>query len=364
MGNKLKIAIACGGTGGHIFPGLATGLALIERGHDVTLWMAGKDVEHDAVASWPGKVVTIPSEGFQFGLSLRSVRTVFRLYKAYRCALPVMRKQSPDVVLAMGSYASYGPVKAALKLGIPYVLHEANMVPGRAVSYLARKAASVAISFEKTNYYLKHDNISSTGMPLRKELQQASAQARAEWKEGTPLRILVMGGSRGAQALNATVPRAIVAASEKGVQLEIEHIAGIQNAEEVAAVYKQAGVKATVHHFVQDMESIYLNVNLAVCRSGAASCAELAVFGVPALLVPYPFAAKNHQMSNARALQDSGAADVVAQEDLSGTWLCDYLVSVAEKPERLERMAVAMKKRAQTNAAEQLAVLLEQVGGA
>jgi UDP-N-acetylglucosamine--N-acetylmuramyl-(pentapeptide) pyrophosphoryl-undecaprenol N-acetylglucosamine transferase len=364
MGKKLKIAIACGGTGGHIFPGLATGRALIERGHEVTLWMAGKDVEHDAVKDWPGEIVTIPSEGFQFGVSLRSLRTMFRLYRAYQHALPVMREQAPNVVLAMGSYASFGPVKAAAKLGIPYVLHEANLVPGRAVSYLARKADTVAISFEKTSYYLKHHHLTVTGMPLRKELQQAAEQPRAARTADDPLRILVVGGSRGAQVLNETIPQAIAAAAEKGLKLEVEHVAGLQDKEAVEAVYSKLGANARVHQFVQDMERKYLTADLAICRSGAATCAELAVFGVPALLVPYPYAVRNHQLSNARALQDSGAADVVAQEDLTATWLRDYLINVSQRPERLEHMATAMKKRAQTHAAERLADLLEQVGGA
>lgn len=364
MGKKLKVAIACGGTGGHIFPGLATGRELLDRGHEVTLWLAGKDIESDAVKEWPGHIITIPSEGFQFGVSWRSLVTIFRLFKAYRLALNPMRKDRPDVVLAMGSYASFGPIKAAKKLKIPYVLHEANLLPGRAVSLLARKAEAVAVSFEKSRFYLKHRNIVTTGMPLRQELQRASLQPPRERCEAEPLRILVMGGSRGAQVLNEVVPRAIAKTVEKGVAIEVEHIAGLQSSEEVEEIYKLAGLKSTVHHFVQHMESIYLNVDLAVCRSGAATCAELAVFGLPALLIPYPFAVRNHQMGNARALQDSAAADVVAQEDLTASWLRDYLVSVSEKPDRLAHMVAAMKKRAQINASGRLADLLEKVGGA
>lgn len=364
MGEKLKFGVACGGTGGHIFPGLATAYELAERGHDVTLWLAGKDIEHDAVKAWNGTVITIPSEGFQFGMSLRSLQTIFKLRRAYTLALPKMRDSAPDVVLAMGSYASYGPIKAAHKLGIPYVLHEANLVPGRAVSHLARKADTVAVSFEKTAYYLKHSNMQATGMPLRKELQDASGRPRRERKEGDPLNILVVGGSRGAQALNEMVPRAIAATAEKGVSVRVDHIAGLQDKESVEAVYSSLGANAKVHHFVQDMEKMYLSADLAICRSGAATCAELAAFGVPALFVPYPHAVRNHQMSNARVLQDVGAADVVSQEDLTSSWLRDYLMSVSEKPERLERMSVAMKKRAQSDAAAQLADLLEKVGGA
>ncbi|VGO14504.1 UDP-N-acetylglucosamine--N-acetylmuramyl-(pentapeptide) pyrophosphoryl-undecaprenol N-acetylglucosamine transferase [Pontiella desulfatans] len=364
MGEKLRFGVACGGTGGHIFPGLATANELADRGHDVTLWLAGKDIEHDAVKAWQGKVVTIPAEGFQFGLSLRSLQTIAKLRKAYRLSLAPMREQAPRVMLAMGSYASYGPIKAATKLGIPYVLHEANLVPGRAVSLLARRADTVAVSFEKTSYYLKHGNIVTTGMPLRKELQLASEKPRKERGANDPLRILVVGGSRGAQALNETVPKAIAAAAEKGLNLQVEHIAGLQDKEAVEAVYAKLGANAHVHQFVQDMENKYRSTDLAISRSGAATCAELAAFGVPALLVPYPHAVRDHQMSNARILQDAKAADVVAQEDLSASWLRDYLVNVSEKPARLERMAVAMKKRGQSDAAARLADLLEKVAGA
>ncbi len=363
MGKKLKIGVACGGTGGHIFPGLATANVLAARGHDVTLWLAGKDIENESVKGWEGPVITIPAEGFQFGLSLRSVKTVFRLLSAYRLALKHMKKNRPDVVLAMGSYASFGPVKAAWKTGIPYVLHEANLLPGRAVTMLAGKAHTVAVSFEKTSFYLKHSNIVRTGMPLRKEIQKACELPRSARSESDPLRILVMGGSRGARVLNEELPRALAMAAAKGVKLSVIHLAGLQDTAEIQAVYDKAGIEADVQQFVQQMENIYLKTDLAMCRSGAATCAELAAFGVPALLIPYPHAVRDHQMSNARVMQDSGAADVVAQQDLTATWLRDYLVNVAAKPGRLERMGAAMKKRGQVDAAQQLANLIEKVGG-
>lgn len=363
MADKLKIAIACGGTGGHIFPGLATAKELVARGHDVTLWMAGKDIEIDAVKSWDGEIITIPAEGFQFGISLESVQTVLKLLKAYRMSLPLMRKNRPDVVLAMGSYASFGPVAAARRLKIPYVLHEANLLPGRAISLLARGAAWIATSFEKSRFYLRQERIELTGMPLRRELQDASRRWRTKRRPGEPLRILVMGGSRGAQVLNEVVPAAIGAAAEQGCPLEVEHIAGLQDEAVIESLYAGAEVVGNVHSFVQNMENIYLNVDLAVCRAGASTCAELSAFGLPALLIPLPSAVRNHQMGNARALQDAGAVDVVAQEDLTSTWLRDYLVRIEKHPERLERMDAAMKNRARENAAEKLADLLEKVAG-
>jgi UDP-N-acetylglucosamine--N-acetylmuramyl-(pentapeptide) pyrophosphoryl-undecaprenol N-acetylglucosamine transferase len=363
MEQKLKVAIACGGTGGHIFPGLATGYELLDRGHDVTLWLAGKDIEGDAVKEWRGKVITIPSEGFQFGISLRSVRTVYRLFKAYKLALREMRKDQPDVVLAMGSYASFGPVSAAKKLKIPYVLHEANLLPGRAISLLARNAHTVAVSFEKTRFYLKHRDIITTGMPLRRELHGIEPRPPRARAADAPLQILVMGGSRGARVLNEVVPQAIAAAAKTGIALQVEHIAGLQNSEEVEKRYQKAGIKANVHHFVQHMEEIYPRVDFAICRAGAATCAELACYALPALLIPYPTAIRDHQMGNARLLQDISAADVIAESDLTSSWLRDYLISISEKPERLENMASAMEKRAQPYAAGRLSDLLEKVCG-
>lgn len=364
MGQQLKIGVACGGTGGHIFPGLATANELASRGHEVTLWLAGKDIENESVKGWSGPVITIPAEGFQFGFSLRSIKTVFRLVGAYRKALKQMKERTPDVVLAMGSYASFGPVKAAGKLGVPYVLHEANLLPGRAVTMLSSRANTVAVSFDKTSYYLKHSNIVQTGMPLRREIQKACSQPRIPRSGSEPLRIMIMGGSRGAQVLNEELPRALAMVADKGVQLRVIHIAGLQETGPIQAVYDKAGIPAEVHQFIQQMEEVYLQTDLAICRSGAATCAELAVFGVPALLVPYPHAVRDHQMSNARIMQDSGAADVVAQQDLTATWLRDYLVNVSEKPGRLERMGTAMKKRGQSDAAQRLADLIEKVGGA
>ena len=362
-GTGMKAAVACGGTGGHIFPGLATAEELRRRGHEVTLWLAGKDVEHEAVRAWPGEVITIPSEGFEHGLSLRSLGTLRKLWRARRMAMKPMRESSPDVLLAMGSYASYAPVQAARKLGVPYVLHEANLLPGRAVTFLARKAAAVAVSFDKTRFYLRHPRIVTTGMPLRPALQRAAEAPRPPRAPDAPIRLLVMGGSRGAQALNRIVPRAVVAAAEKGARFQVEHLAGLNETKEIEATYEAGGVPARVHSFVREMEKIYPTVDFAICRSGAATCAELAAFSLPALLVPYPLAVRDHQMANARILQDFGAADVIAEDALSASWLRDYLVNLQEKPERIERMSAAMKRRAQPRAAERLADLLEEVGG-
>ncbi|MDD3276054.1 MAG: undecaprenyldiphospho-muramoylpentapeptide beta-N-acetylglucosaminyltransferase [Kiritimatiellales bacterium] len=353
MKDKLHIAIACGGTGGHIFPGLATARVLRDRGHHVTLWLAGKDGENTALEGWEGKIVTIPSEGFQFG-AFRSVLTALRIVRAvFRCWRVMIRHQ-PDVVLAMGSYASIGPCFAARLLGIPYILHEANAVPGRAVKLLARKACAIAICFEETRYHLKGMNAVSAGMPLRPEIQGSGIRSQ---KSG--FHLLVMGGSLGAHAINEMVSEAVC--ELKNPAISVTHLTGPADEETVREHYRVAGVNAEVHAFTHDMVSLYEKTTLAICRSGASTCAELGVFALPALLIPYPHAASDHQTANACALEKFGAADVVQQSNMTVEWLTGYLAEQIKDPSRLEKMrARSAARKVPLNAAVILAGVVEE----
>jgi UDP-N-acetylglucosamine--N-acetylmuramyl-(pentapeptide) pyrophosphoryl-undecaprenol N-acetylglucosamine transferase len=353
MSEKLHIAIACGGTGGHIFPGLATARVLRERGHHVTLWLAGKDGENTALEGWEGKIVTIPSEGFQFG-AFRSVLTVLRIVRAvFRC-WRIMLRHRPDVVLAMGSYASIGPCFAARLLGIPYILHEANAVPGRAVRVLAKNARAIAICFEETRYHLKGMNAVSAGMPLRPDLRPSDLRSSMPG-----FHLLVMGGSLGAHAINEMVSEAICAL--KGYELRVTHLTGVADEKSVAERYRSAGINAEVHAFTHDMVSLYEKTTLAICRSGASTCAELGVFALPALLIPYPHAASDHQTANACALEKFGAADVIQQSNMTVEWLTGYLAEQVKDPSRLEKMrARSAARKVPLNAAAILAGVVEE----
>jgi UDP-N-acetylglucosamine--N-acetylmuramyl-(pentapeptide) pyrophosphoryl-undecaprenol N-acetylglucosamine transferase len=357
----LKIGVACGGTGGHVFPGLATADALVERGHAVKLWLAGKDIEAPAVKTWKGPLVTVRAEGLPHGFSLRAVRAAWKLACATMACRRIMKRDRPDVLLAMGSYASVGPVGAALSLGIPVVLHEANVLPGRVISLFAGRAAAVAGSFEETRFYLRRKEIVITGMPVRRDVEQ-SARSGAHQADHERFTILVMGGSRGAHRLNDIASAAIARVHAGGHLVKVIHLAGTADETAVRKVYESAGVCHEVHGFAQDMGAIYAATDLAICRSGAATCAELSVFAVPSLLVPYPFAANDHQTMNAKALEKVGAADVVPEHDLSVAWLSDYVVNCLREPGRLARMSAAVRSRAAGSAAEALADLVVNVG--
>lgn len=356
MKDKLHIAVACGGTGGHIFPGLATARALRDRGHHVTLWLSGKKLETTVLQGWKGSVVTIPSEGFQVK-GVRALRTAVRIFIAViRCWIAMFRHR-PDAVLAMGSYSSIGPCLAARLRGIPFVLHEANAVPGRAVRLLAGKACSIAICFEETRYPLKGLNLISTGMPLRTEFKPAEV-----CPPSSVFRLLVMGGSAGAHAVNEMVSEAVgsLASQISNFRFQVSHLTGSADELQIRRRYEAAGVKADVRAFTAEMAPLYAAADLAICRAGASTCAELGVFGVPALLIPYPHAAGDHQTANARALEKLGAADVIQEADCTAEWLADYIRTQIDEPARLEKMRARALRSDAFNAAEKLAEVVEQ----
>lgn len=360
LDNTLNIAIACGGTGGHIFPGLATAEVLHARGHTITLWLAGKDIEAEAVGDRPWTRHTVSAKGFEGGWK-KAPLVLWGLAMARRNSLRIMRKDVPDVLLGMGSYACSGPVSAALKLEVPVVLHEANAVPGKAVSFYARRATRVAACFEMTRHELKNKaRLNMTGLPLRADLA-AAAQERLRVREaGEPFHILCMGGSRGARALNLIARRAVRDLYAREPNIFITHLTGREDEASVRTCYENAGVPHRVAAFEHDMASVYRQVDLAICRAGAASCAELSAFGIPALLVPYPYAARDHQAANAEEFERLKAADVIAERDLEVGWLTDYFEGCIHTPERLERMRIASRKRGNMHAAERLADLVEE----
>ena len=358
----MKIAVACGGTGGHIFPGLATADVLRQRGHEIRLWLAGKDVEAPAVKDWAGPVVTVQAEGLPSGFSLRMIRAAWKLLRAAWSCRKIMRQDRPDVLLAMGSYASAGPVFAALSLKVPVVLHEANVLPGRAIALFSRWATAVAGSFEETRFYLRRKDLVVTGMPIRKDLEKAAKSAPPHESGRDLFTVLVMGGSRGAHRLNDLASAAMVQIHKAGHRIRVIHLTGIVDENAIRKNYQDAGVAAVVSAFEQDMAPIYTTTDLAICRSGASTCAELSDFAVPALQIPYPDATNDHQMVNARAMEKSGAVDVVPERDLSLSWLVDYIVGCMQTPGRLARMSAATRSRAMQSAAESLATLVVKVG--
>ena len=356
----MKIAVACGGTGGHVFPGVATAHELLHRGHDVTLWVTGRDTEQASLKDWDGPVVQVAARGLPSGVSLDSLRAVWHLARAVRQCRAHMRRDVPQVLLAMGSYASVGPCGAARWLGVPIVLHEANVIPGRAVRLFAGSAAAVAVGFEETRYHLPRGQLTVVGMPLREELTEAAHSLPPRNDDvHSPFRLLVVGGSMGAHRLNEIMVETLGRLAKTGAKLHVTHLTGTQDETVVREGYRAAGVSADVIAFTKYMAPLYHAADLAICRAGASTCAELAFFGLPALFVPYPRAAMDHQTANARALEKRGAADVVDESALSPGWLVAYLSQTMKHPQRLTRMREAAGREGVQNGTQALATLVE-----
>lgn len=355
----MKIAVACGGTGGHIFPGLATARVLQARGHAVTLWLAGRDVEACSVDGWQGETVSIRASGFPSGLSpVQGMRSAWRLLAAGGEAWREMRRRRPDVLLCMGSYASVAPCLAARLLGIPVVLHEANAVPGRAIAFLARFATRIAVGFDAALPYFAPGKAVVTGFPLRDGF---SAPAR-ERAGNEPFTLLVMGGSQGARVLNTRMPDTAAALQVRtGGALRVIHLAGRQDAEAVQARYREKGVQAEVYAFSAEMPRLYACADLAVARAGAATCTELAICGLPAVLVPLPHAPRDHQMRNALAMASCGGMLVLPESEFSVEAMEQRLYTLASNPDGRRLMREALLKAVPADGARRLADLVEAV---
>jgi len=254
----------------------------------------------------------------------------------------------------MGSYASVGPVIAARSSKVPVVLHEANAVPGRAIAFLSRMATDVGITFEAAAEHLIDARTTVTGLPLRGALR------RVEHVPDERFRLLVMGGSQGAQVLNETLPEVVAALAAEGLPICVTHLAGLREADAVEHRYAAAGAEAEVHAFASDMASIYARTDFAIARAGAATCTELAVCGVPALLVPLPSAVRDHQMLNAMALAKNGGVAVQPQQMLTVEWCVEYLRQRIQDPGTVEAMRNQLRGAMLGDGASRLADLVEQ----
>ena len=353
------VMILAGGTGGHIFPGLAVAKALSERNVPV-LWLGAEGGMETRLVPQHGIAIdTIAVRGMRGKGVATLVATPFRLIGAVRAALQTLRERQPRAVISFGGYAA-GPGGLAAKLaGIPLIVHEQNRAPGLTNRVLARFARQVLTGFPDTFPNLREDVV---GNPVRAEIAAVAAPEQRFAGRTGPLRVLVLGGSQGARALNASVPEAIAGLRGR-FECEVRHQCGEKLREEAERAYAEAGVPASVEPFIADMASAYAWADIVVCRAGALTLAELCAAGVGSVLVPFPQAVDDHQTKNAQYLVDRGAAHLVPQGtagDLAQR-LSATLEILGERGALLQ-MAQAARAIAKPDAAERVAQLvLEQV---
>jgi len=347
------VLIMAGGTGGHIMPGLAVAHELRQRGWRV-VWlghperMEGRLVPPQGIPLEPLRFSGVRGKGLGAMLKLP-----FTLAGACRQAYAGLRRAAPDVVLGMGGYVAFpGGLMARLR-GIPMVVHEQNAIAGTANRWLARLASKVLVGFPGAL-----PGALMVGNPVRPELARVQgAEQRYAARQG-PLRLLVVGGSLGAQALNTVVPAALAHLPEPQRPIVV-HQAGRQHIEGVRAAYAGAGVQAQCHAFIDDMAAALAEADLLVCRAGAMTVAEVAAVGVAALFVPLPHAIDDHQTANARYLSDCQGGWLQKQADFSPAWLAQWLRQIDRA--ELAKVARHAHEHACLNAAQQIADACEQV---
>lgn len=356
--NPPHVAIACGGTGGHLFPGLAVADQLVQRGVAVSLLVSPKDVDQNAVKSVRGmEVITLPAVALQGGSRLAFVRGFARSWLAAR---KQFRARCPDAVLAMGGFTSAPPVLAAHRAGAKTFLHESNTIPGRANRWLARFVDQAFIGFPQAAQRLRARETTVTGTPVRAEFRPRDAGACREAFGFDPARpvVLIMGGSQGATGVNELVLAALPQLAAHLPQAQWLHLAGSIDVEKVRRVYANLNLKAVVYPFLQEMEQVLAAATVAVSRAGASSLAELAALRLPAVLVPFPHAADDHQLHNARAFVESGAAFLLEQTGVSPGRLVALLAELIERQPVREKMQSALGQWHSPRAAEQIAGII------
>jgi len=334
-GRPLRVVIAGGGTGGHLFPGIAVAEEIRSRDsdHQVLFISRGNQFERTALARAGFPLATISVEGLKGRGLWNQLRGLGRLPWAIAQSVGRLRAFRPDLVIGLGSYSAGPLVVAAWLLGIPVALCEQNVLPGITNRVLARLADRIFTSFDRTEGGFDLAKVRWTGNPLRRQIVQTAARvATTGTAPATPFSVLVVGGSQGAHRINTAMIEALGHLGDPAGYFFI-HQTGSADEAMVAAAYQRSGAAARVQSFFDDMATQYARAHLVICRAGATTVAEITALGKAAVLIPYPHAADDHQQRNARRLVAAGAAEMIDEQELNGERLAARIAFYAFHPE-------------------------------
>jgi UDP-N-acetylglucosamine--N-acetylmuramyl-(pentapeptide) pyrophosphoryl-undecaprenol N-acetylglucosamine transferase len=346
--------MAGGGTGGHVFPGLAVARELRERGHQVFFvgTSHGMEARLAPAAGFDLKLIEIGALN-RVGIRTK-ISTLCRLPLTTAGCFSLLRGVS--AVFSMGGYAAGPPVMAALLRRVPVVVMEPNAIPGFTNRVIGRYVARALVNFPETEGYFPKGRTEITGVPVRDEFFRIPPKA-----PGGPLGILITGGSQGSRTLNKAARESWKLFRQSGMPVRIVHQSGASQFEALRAGFAQSGLAGEVAPFIQDMPGAFAAADLVVSRSGAGAVLELAAAGKPSILVPFPFAADDHQTRNAEAMQREGGAIMIRDGEMTGDKLFEAVREIAGAPERLAKMGAAARNFAKPGAARRAAKILEEV---
>ena len=358
----MRVVIACGGTGGHLFPGLAVAQTLQERGHELLLLVSEKAIDAQALKAHPDfRTEKLPSVGLPSLFSPAIIRFVMRTWESMGQCKQIYRKFNPDAVLGMGGFTSTAPLLAGRVAKVPTFIHESNSIPGKANKLAARFVSHVLLGFKACEQYFPAAKCSVVGTPVRKDLGERipRGEALALFNLDPSRRtLLVMGGSQGATGINQLLFKA--APLLKDANLQLIHLTGERDDRLAAANYLREEIPNYVAPFHHRMQEVYSAADLVVSRAGAASLSELSHFELPAILIPYPHAAENHQEVNADIYVDAGAAEKFLESDINSEALARRIVELLADDTARAHMAAASRAIAPDDSAARVADVIEQ----
>ena len=357
----MNTVIACGGTGGHLFPGLAVAEVLRARGHEVLLFVSEKEIDSLAMTGREEfRFEKLPSIGLPSPFSPRIFGFLGRFAESLRLCRGIYRNFKPHAVLGMGGFISTAPVMAGKMRGVPTFIHESNAIPGKANRVTARMVRAVLLGFKECAPFFPKARTEVTGTPIRKELQPMDrklARQKLGLREDLTT-LLIMGGSQGASGINQAVIKSLPLFHD--LPMQVIHLSGTRDERLVADNYQREKIPAHVAAFHHAMEEVYSAADFAIARSGAASLAELAAFSLPAILVPFPYAAEDHQTRNAEIFVRAGAGVLLKESDLTAESLGQKIRELSDHPEQLRRLGEAAAKLAPKNAATLVVETMER----
>lgn len=353
--DKLHIVITGGGTGGHLFPGIAIAEAFLKSkaGARAIFIGTGNAFETRVLARNGYEYYTIPSEGFMSRGVQKQIVSLAKVPLGIGRAFSILRRFKPDMVIGMGGYSAGPVISAARLLGAGTAIHEQNVIAGVTNRLAACFVDLIFISLAETVANWRRpafirNKMRLTGNPIRQEMIQYSGSSSVD---GDIFNVLVVGGSQGARGINTAVADALPLLKEKEAYRFV-HLTGETDFERIREAYGQSGIEADVRPFSDDMAGEYSGAGLIICRAGATTLAELAVMGKAAIFVPFPHAIHDHQTLNAQTMANDGAAEMISQTHLSGAWLAERIDFYRKHPQLLQKMGERARSRAKPDAAE------------
>ena len=354
---QLRILIAGGGTGGHVFPGIAIARGFQRRHPQAEIWFVGtqRGIEKRIVPAEGFTLKTIPVSGLKGMRGLNLLKALWNIPWGLKESYQILREFRPRLVIGVGGYSSGPPVLVAALMGIPILLQEQNARPGITNRILSRVADRVAVAFEECRSFFGDKTI-LTGNPVRPDFSQLSDRRNPD-----RFVLLIFGGSQGSHAINQAMIEALESLEGHFSKLWFIHQTGEKDFEWVRGAYQAAGAEGEVRPFFDDMPLQFTRSDLVICRSGAITLAELAAAGKAAILVPFPFAADNHQQRNAEAMARAGAAEMILQSELSGKRLAQRIMLFLDHREALLLMEQRSRQMGHPDAVERLVSLVEEM---